>query len=172
MTKLSEQQEKFCRNVVEGMSQADAYRAAGYKSGSDEADWSNSSRLIRNDKVAARIDVLRKAAQERTAFTAASFAKRLERLAAAAENSALRASETETGERVEMLVAKDAADVARQSIMDAAKLLGLIVDHSRTVNENFNYEVSDAPLDADEWEQEFAETDPVEATAGASARLN
>ena len=69
MSKLSEQQEKFCRNVVEGMNQGDAYRDAGYKCSSDEAAWAHASRLIRNGKVADRIAELRDNATESTEVT-------------------------------------------------------------------------------------------------------
>ena len=70
MSKLSEQQEKFCRNIVEGMNQGDAYREAGYKCASDDAAWANASRLISNDKVADRITELRQKAAEATEINA------------------------------------------------------------------------------------------------------
>ena len=109
MTKLSEQQEKFCRNVVEGMNQADAYRAAGYKSGSDEADWSNSSRLIRNDKVVARIAQLRGNASQRAEVTLQWLIEQAQDVLKAAKDddshaaaiSAIKELGVLTGERVE-----------------------------------------------------------------------
>ena len=69
MTKLSEQQEKFCRNIVEGMSQTDAYEAAGYK-GDRKSLQDNASRLIGNDRIVARIKELRQKAAEATEINA------------------------------------------------------------------------------------------------------
>ena len=84
---LSAQQERFCRFIVEGKNQRDAYNAAGYKSGSDAAADANASRLISNDKIASRIAELRNGAAKRTELTAAYFARRLERMALAAEQT-------------------------------------------------------------------------------------
>lgn len=69
MTKpLSEQQEAFCRYVVEGMSQTDAYEAAGYK-GSRKQLGDNASRLIENDRITHRIAELRHRAEDETQIT-------------------------------------------------------------------------------------------------------
>lgn len=54
MSKLSEQQEKFCQLIVQGMSQTDAYEKAGYK-GNRKQLGDNASRLIENDRVKNRI---------------------------------------------------------------------------------------------------------------------
>jgi phage terminase small subunit len=164
MAKLSEQQEKFCRNVVEGMNASDAYRAADYKCTTDEAVWAAASRLLGNVKVAQRIDELRKAAQKHTELTAAAFAKRLDRLATAAEKAAL----SETDE----FASKEAADVMRASIMDAAKLLGLIVDQSKVQSENVHFTVSDSPMSEDEWETEYGSEESLEPAARTSGSLN
>ncbi len=69
MGKLSEQQEKFCRNIVEGMSQTEAYAKAGYK-GAGKQLGDNASRLIANDRVAARIAEMRQKAAENTQIDA------------------------------------------------------------------------------------------------------
>jgi phage terminase small subunit len=143
---LSEQQERFCRFIVEGKNQRDAYNAAGYKSGSDAAADANASRLISNDKIAARIAEMRANAAKRSELTAAHFAKRLERIAAAAERTVFKAalpgaaaSEDMTeGAEVLALNAKDAADVARQHSMDAAKLLGLVIEKRENTNRDVN----------------------------------
>lgn len=61
---LSEQQERFCQLIVQGMSQTNAYEAAGYK-GSRKSLQDNAARLIGNDRVQSRIAELRaNAAQE------------------------------------------------------------------------------------------------------------
>lgn len=163
MSKLSEQQEKFCRNIVEGMSQTDAYEAAGYK-GDRKSLKDNASRLIANDSVMSRIAQLRKGAEKRSALTAKALADRLDRLAIASEKAAL--------SEADEFVSKEAADVMRASIMDAAKLLGLVVDRSKVESENVNFNVSDEPMTEEQWETEFADADTVEASAGASTRLN
>lgn len=169
---LSEQQERFCQLIVQGKNASDAYREAGYSCTTDEAVWSASSRLLGNVKVALRIKALQENAAKRAELTAAGFAKRLNRLAEAAERTALKAIQNEAGEDVELLAAKDAADVARQSIMDAAKLLGLIVDQSKVQSENVNYTISDAPMTEAEWESEYAEESSVEPATRPASRSN
>lgn len=60
----NQQHELFCQKIAEGMSQTDAYEAAGYK-GSRKSLQDNAARLIGNDRVQARIAELRaNAAQE------------------------------------------------------------------------------------------------------------
>lgn len=149
--KLSTQQEKFCLNIIEGMNQGDAYKAAGYKCANDETAWACSSRLLSNAKVSKRIDELRKGAQERTELSTAHFAKRLERLAAAAERTALKEADG-----VEMIASKEASDVARQCSMDAAKLLGLVIDRSKVESENINYVVSDTEMTEEQWASTYS----------------
>lgn len=59
---LTQKQEKFCQNIVKGMSQSDAYRDAypGTKM-SDKSIWEKSSTLSKNVKVRERIKELRDA---------------------------------------------------------------------------------------------------------------
>jgi len=52
--KLNIRQRKFIDNVMKGMSLAKAYREAGY-SNKHPTDYSNASRLIRNDKILAEL---------------------------------------------------------------------------------------------------------------------
>ena len=57
---LTAKQEAFVQNIIQGMSQADAYRSAyDTKKMSDKSIWENASRLMANDKVTARITELR-----------------------------------------------------------------------------------------------------------------
>ena len=57
---LTAKQEKFVRGIIEGMTQADAYRAAySCKSMSDKTVWENASRLMADSKVKARVQELR-----------------------------------------------------------------------------------------------------------------
>ena len=57
---LTENQEQFVRNIIAGMNQADAYRSAYPKQTmSDKTIWEAASRLMKNDKVVARLSELR-----------------------------------------------------------------------------------------------------------------
>jgi phage terminase small subunit len=57
---LTAKQEKFVQGIIEGMSQADAYRSAYPKQRmSDKTVWEAASRLMANSKVVARIEELR-----------------------------------------------------------------------------------------------------------------
>ena len=57
---LTANQEVFAQKIIEGMSQADAYRSAYPKQKmSDKTIWEAASRLMANDKVVARITELR-----------------------------------------------------------------------------------------------------------------
>lgn len=47
--------ERFAKNMALGMSQAEAYRKAGYKSGTPRSAWTGGSLLVRNQKVSGRI---------------------------------------------------------------------------------------------------------------------
>ena len=52
---LSVKQEKFCLEYAKSGNQRQAYLLAGYECKSDEAADANASRLLRNDKVKARL---------------------------------------------------------------------------------------------------------------------
>jgi phage terminase small subunit len=57
---LTAKQEAFVQNIIQGMSQADAYRSAYPKQKmSDKTVWEAASRLMKNDKVLARLSELR-----------------------------------------------------------------------------------------------------------------
>ena len=68
--KLTAQQEKFCQCVADGMSQADAYRAA-YKVGKSKPETviQNASRLMADSNVSARVAELRQALTEKALWT-------------------------------------------------------------------------------------------------------
>ncbi len=67
--KLSAQQQKFADGILSGMSQRDAYVAAGYKSDSERAVDANASRMMSLDKVAAYIDEHRAKASQSAQIT-------------------------------------------------------------------------------------------------------
>lgn len=102
--------ERFAQELAKGKSQVDAYRAAGFKPHTSAA-----ARLFANVSVSDRVEELMGKAAEKTAVTVEGITQRLLKIA-------------EKGE------GKDDApllSVARASLMDAAKLNGLIVDRSK-----------------------------------------
>lgn len=57
---LTPKQERFVQNIIEGMTQADAYREAYSTSKmTDKTVWEKASRLMADDKVRARLQELR-----------------------------------------------------------------------------------------------------------------
>lgn len=73
---LTAKQEAFVQNIIQGMSQADAYRSAyPNQRMSDKTVWEAASRLMGNDKVLARLTELR---EQLTKETIMSAQKRLE----------------------------------------------------------------------------------------------
>lgn len=57
---LTAKQEKFVQGIIDGMSQADAYRAAySAKRMTDKSVWEAASRLMADSKVASRLTELR-----------------------------------------------------------------------------------------------------------------
>ena len=73
---LTAKQEKFVQNIIQGMSQADAYRSAyATKNMSDKTIHEAASRLVSDSKVSARLAELRKQTTKETIMSAQ---KRLE----------------------------------------------------------------------------------------------
>lgn len=99
--------ERFAQELAKGKTQAEAYQNAGYTPSEP-----NASRLTSNDKVAARVAEIQERAAVRAEITVASITERLLAIALKGEVSA----------EAPML------SVARASLMDAAKLNGLVVD--------------------------------------------
>lgn len=57
---LTAKQEQFVKNIIDGMSQADAYRNAyPNQRMSDKTIWESASKLLKNPKVSARLQELR-----------------------------------------------------------------------------------------------------------------
>lgn len=57
---LTAKQEKFVQNIIQGMSQADAYRSAyPNQKMSDKTVWETASKLMNNHKVITRLNELR-----------------------------------------------------------------------------------------------------------------
>lgn len=153
MTKLNEQQERFCRAIVEGMNQRDAYVAAGYKTTTEGATDANASRLLSDAKITARIAELRAPIAKKFEITTDFLATELLNVWKAS------------------ISAEDRTN-ARQALMDIAKLTGRIIDMSRVQAENVNYNLSADPLPAEEWEREFGDANALGAAAGSTARAH
>ena len=68
---LTAKQEQFAQSIVEGMSQADAYRSAySCKRMADKTIWENASRLMADIKVKARVQELRDQIASKSIMTA------------------------------------------------------------------------------------------------------
>lgn len=102
--------ERFAQGLAKGLSQTEAYTEAGYK-----GDRTAASRLSTNVNVTRRVAELQGKAAIRTEITVASVTERLLAIATKGELSG----------DAPMLA------VARASLMDAAKLNGLVVDKSQ-----------------------------------------
>jgi len=101
--------ELFAQELAKGRTQVESYSAAGYKPSEQHA-----CRLASSGKVAARVIEIQERAAVRTEITVASITERLLAIA----------KKGEAEEAAPML------SVARASLMDAAKLNGLVVDKS------------------------------------------
>lgn len=99
--------EHFAQALAKGMTATDAYAEVGYK-----PHDSNAARLSGNDRIKARVAELLERAAVRTEITVAHITERLLGIAAKGEKS----------DEAPLL------SVARASLMDAAKLNGLVVD--------------------------------------------
>lgn len=65
----NQQHEAFVRALVKGMSQGDAYKAAGYKAKTDASAAAAASRLLKDVKIQARLQELLSAATEKAVLT-------------------------------------------------------------------------------------------------------
>lgn len=99
--------ERFAQELAKGKTQEEAYKEAGYK-----GDRTAASRLSTNVNVQARVAEIQNRAAIRTEITVAGLTERLLRIA----------------EKGEQTYDAPMLSVARASIMDAAKLNGLVVD--------------------------------------------
>jgi phage terminase small subunit len=134
---LSDQHKKFARLIViDGLNQGDAYVAAGYKAKDAGVAGAGATRLLKNVKLQEYMDTLRAEIRKEAVLDAAHFAKRLERIAAAAEKTLFYTpSESDSGDvptDVLSMTPKEAAETARSCSMDAARLLGELVQKTET----------------------------------------
>ena len=133
---LTPKQEAFARAYVETGNASEAYRRA-YNAGNMKPETVNrcAKQVVDNPKVAARLVEYRQAAAERTLVTVELLTNKLMNLAQKGEDKG-----TETG-----------YSVARASLMDVAKLNGLVVDKNEHTGKDggaIQYEQLKADADA------------------------
>ncbi|MCC6941549.1 MAG: terminase small subunit [Novosphingobium sp.] len=121
-TNLTPKQEAFVQAYLTTGNASEAYRVAGYsQNASPKTINEAASRLLADSKVAARLSTLRERAVERTMVTVDMLTTNLLRIAQKGED----------------LAEASGLGVARASMMDVAKLNGLVVDkkeHSGSIN--------------------------------------
>lgn len=113
---LTAKQEKFVQGIIEGMSQADAYRSA-YSANrmTDKSIWEAASRLMSDSKVNARLQELRDQISSEKIMSATKRAERLTEFATDADpNVAMKAIDLlnkMTGEYVQKVEADVKSEV-------------------------------------------------------------
>lgn len=123
--------ERFAQELAKGATADEAYQAAGYSE-----NRGNASRLKANESVQARVAEIQERAAVRAEITVAELTKRLLSIAAKGERT----------DDAPML------SVARASLMDAAKLNGLVVDKRQTDASLTINDVSPDPVESEsEW---------------------
>lgn len=133
--KLTEQQERFCRLIVEGKSQREAYLGAGYNPSNDNATDAAASRLLSAVKVQARIAELRAPVTKRMQITLESITEMLR-------------------EDRELARQNNQASAAVAAAMGIAKLHGFAPDKVE-IEDKTVYTVSNRPKTDQEWATEF-----------------
>lgn len=146
MAGLSEQQRRFADYILEGKTQIESHKLAGYKGKTDNARAASASEILRNPNVAEYISERQQKAAERTEVTLSLISGMLLKT------------------QKDAVAAQDLTN-ARQSAMDLAKLHGLIVDKSKVEQENVHYVVSEDPMSEEEWEHEYGNEDALVSAA-------
>lgn len=67
---LTEKQERFCQNIIAGMTNKDAYITAYNSSGSDQNAWNESGKLLAREDIQERLKILRQPLEEHARTTA------------------------------------------------------------------------------------------------------
>jgi hypothetical protein len=117
---VSFRQERFAQELAIGRSQGEAYALSGYRLSTVGARDANASRLLRNDKVAARVAELRAEAAASTAITVESLIR---------EAADIQRAATADGNH----------SAAIAAVVTKAKLAGLWIERKENKNTNFNY---------------------------------
>jgi len=129
---LNDKQRRFADFILQGKSQIEAHKLAGYTGKNDEARAASACEILTNPNVEEYLTARRQKIAAKVELTTEHFARRLERIASAAERAALPKPGDEEATDILTVTAKEAADIARSHSMDAAKLLGLVIDKSES----------------------------------------
>lgn len=132
---LTPKQEKFVQGIIDGLSQADAYRSAySTNNTSDKTVWENASRLMNNPKVTARIQEIRNEMMKPSIMSAQERLELLSRMARGEEPE--RVVEYRDGERVEIELPAS-LKTRREAIETMNKMTG---EYVQKVEANVSYE--------------------------------
>jgi phage terminase small subunit len=137
---LTPKQEAFCLAYLETGNGSEAYRQS-YNAERMKAEtiWVKACQLLKKDKVAVRLDELRKPAVEAAQVTLAGHLNDLERL-------------RDVAEKAGNIAAAVSAEVAR------GKVAGLYVEKTEAVVQNFVVRTPLKSKDVDEWTAEHSPT--------------
>lgn len=135
MTLMNPKHERFAHEIAKGASGREAYRSAGYACTTDDTTDAAASRLLSDVRVRERIAEIQERAARRSEITISRITARLLAIA----------TKGETSNEASMLA------VACASLMDAAKLNGLVVDKTEAKTENVTKLLSDKPMSEEEW---------------------
>lgn len=135
---LTPKQEKFCQNIVKGMSQADAYRDAyNTENMKDETVWSASCRLMNDCKVTARV-------KELTEITVKDIKYEIE--------DCFR----ETDEILQLAKMTDNLQIMLKAVEQKGKLKGLFKDKDTNVNVNVSV-MPDVKIDGNKFDLDIGD---------------
>jgi hypothetical protein len=126
--------EIFVQEIAKGASGRDAYKTAGFAVSSDNVADVNASRLLRDAKVQARLQELQQMAQARALLTLEDHIEQLKVLR----------EQAKTNNQVSAAIA---AEVKR------GELMGYYIERRESTNTNYN--ISDKPLNEDDWERQY-----------------
>lgn len=107
--------ERFAQEIAKGASSREAYGLAGFSTSSDAATDAGASRLLSTAKVKDRVAEILGRAATRAEISVAGLTERLMRLA----------------DKGEALCDASGIQASRASIMDAAKLNGMVTDKAK-----------------------------------------
>jgi len=150
--------EKVCLGIARGMTQAEAYAGAGYKTTSLKSADAACSRLLKDQpQLQARIEEIRteRAAviQADDALTRAWVVERLMKNAMIAMGEEkVKITKKDGGGEAEVVM-RDAA-AANQALQLLGKELGMFVE--RTENTHVVRDITDEPVSAEQWERDNA----------------
>jgi phage terminase small subunit len=141
--------EAFARGLALGKTADKAYEDAGYK-----RNRFNASRLRTNEHVLRRVQELNGKASEKAVLDKAWVLERLMKNARIAMGEEKITLSTKDGEEV-ATIDRDVSG-ANRALELLGKELGMFIERSENLNTNYN--ISDKPMDEDDWAEEYAES--------------